>query len=269
MKRNDPALMAALPRPLGRRLATLVMDVDRDQMAAEAQVLAKIDGKVVHTPLARMTAELLRSTAAVRRLGSYDRARSNLALHPVERDGFHTHVWAESQLELAHLRQLDRERHFAWYDTQRLIVYWPQKRNRCVWHVPDIAAVDADNQPWLLDVKNADALANSAHARAQLMLTAATCAHLGWGYRVLSDVTQQRRDNLSVLRTFFRIAPELDEHVRAALRVRSLLLGDVIDDAGGRPEGHVVALHLLAQGLLDVDLDRPLADSLPVLWPGW
>lgn len=269
MKRNDAELMSALPKPLGRHSAVTLVEVDRKHLAAGARVLARVEGKVLHAPLGEMMPELLRRTAAVRRLGSYDKARSNLALHPVEREGFSTHAWAESQLELAHMREMDRERRFAWYDTQRLVVYWPMPGDRCIWHVPDIAAVDVDGQPWLLDVKNSDALKTSGYVRAQLMLTAATCAHFGWGFRLLSDMSRRRAANLSMLRRFYQLSPELDDQVRAALRGRSTHLGGVIADADGRPAGQAVALHLLAQGLLDTDLDRSLEDSTPVTWPGW
>jgi hypothetical protein len=269
MKRNDAELMNALPRvpPLGRRSATNQMDALQDELAAEARVLVRIGKKVVETSLAQLPPDQLRRTAPVRRLGSYDKARSNLALHPVERDGFRSHVWAESQLELAHLRELQRERRFDWYDTQRCVLYWLLPRGRYVWHVPDIAAVDVDGRPWLMNVKNHDDINNSAYVRAQLMLTAATCAHAGWGYRVLSDMSPQHQALLSALRQHRRELPvELTPSLNSAVLGRGKLFGEVVQHAGGRPGGHVVAMHLLASGLLDADLNRSLEDWTPVVW---
>lgn len=276
MRRNDPDVMALIPRPVSKAHALMLIENSLQEFAAAARLLVKLpSGARACTPDS-LTESRLQETRPVRRLGSYSEARSNLALHPVVRDGHARHIWAESQLELAHLEELDREGRFEWYDTQRMVLCWPvtmgrgaRRVTRSIWHVPDVAAVDISGQRWLMDVKNRDAIDSSPHVRAQLQLTAVTCAYHGWGYRLLTDLSHQHRAELSRMRRHRSpLPPQLLASCALAILGTGATLGQIILDAGDGPGGYAVVMHLLATGQITVDLNQPLQERTSVRWRG-
>jgi hypothetical protein len=257
-----------LPPQLDRSAANRLLLSDSDLKFVADQAVAVVAGPwgVQSKPLAEWSTHELLSAEPVRRLGSYPKARNQLALHCVPYRGGWCHIWCESQFELAWARGLDRDPNVLAYDTQCVVLVFPMD-GRCLWHVPDFLALERGDVPALYDVKSLDDLEKSHRTTLQMRLTRMACEQAGWGWRLLSDISRRRRATLSQLQIEAAGLPgELESSEAAARAARGGTVGEVVAAAGGGPSGHRVAMHLLATGVIDADLDRPLEYRTPVTW---
>lgn len=106
------------------------------------------------------------------------------------------HVWHESLLERDCLMWLDFAGDIVSISSQ------PVKLTDSdgVFHYPDFLALDARGTQTVYDVKPSSRM--NRKARAQFAWTRDICQHVGWDYRVLTELTPQYKTNLTWLAQF-------------------------------------------------------------------
>lgn len=169
------------------------------------------------------------------------------------------HVWHESMLERTALQRLDFTGAVVAIAAQPMQLTFPDGTR----HVPDFLALLRTGRQLLVDVKPEDKLERAA---AQFEATRTLAAHVGWQYRVMSELPMAAKRNLEYLAAFRhpRIRPT-DVAVAGLLAQlpspctvaeAAALLGD-----GSVPIGKPALHHLLWARVLTCDLTVPLSNA--------
>jgi hypothetical protein len=237
-------------------------------MTDETRVLARLDGRMVNTPLFGAVASLgLESALPVRAFFSWQGKRNYEGRW--WSSTVRSHVGFESLLERDFLLSADHDRDVGGVASQPFAFLWPRGTEGSRGHVPDFFVRLRDGTGRVVDVKPAGRVRS---AERQFGLTREACAAAGWDYEVFTGLAEPRASNLRWLAGYRqdRFAPD---GPAAAVLVDSFcpeasLAGGVrrAAKALGADEGIVRAhaLHLLYTGALAVDLDAALAQDTPV-----
>lgn len=292
-RRIPPAIRGLVGRQLSRdRAIALISEGQLDERPV--RVVWKVgDAAVVQTvsDLAIPPGEGL--VQPVRRIGTYDGARSRIAMFPVLREGRAFMLTLDSSLELAWAQALDMHPDVSALYAQPFMLIWDHDEGSVV-HVPDLAAT-VDGRLCIFEVKPSFRLADR-WVRARTMLAQKSLARSEATYLLLGDVSRQRALNLRQLAAHRRVNPFLQADLHVALASKARTVGGVVDAVCAarrrgngpiRTEGggsaatcltqhahdsdeldadHVtsmrialeVVMHMLASGHVFTDLDQPL-----------
>lgn len=165
-------------------------------------------------------------------------------------------VWFESFNELHHLLDLLIDGGSTSVVTQPVRFEWRFPKGGVREHTPDILVTDAAERPVLVDVTRARKVLDDAALMTILALTATTCATLGWGYEVRTELSPQRSRNLRFLAGF---RDELPVATRVLEAARSASRFDELERALGGGDSRSSALRAVANGALHLDLDQRIA----------
>ncbi|HTW16167.1 MAG TPA: hypothetical protein VMF51_13615 [Nocardioides sp.] len=259
-------------------------------------VRARVVWKVAESAVVQSVLDFAIPTPAylvepVRRVGTYEGARSRIAMLPVVREGRALMLTLDSGLELAWAHALVMHPDVSALYAQPFMLVWDHDEGSIV-HIPDLTAV-IDGQLVVFEVKPAFRRADP-WIEARTALAQRSLGRAGTRYHLLSDVTRQMSMNLQILSGYRRPNPFLASEVRIALQSRSRSIGGVVEAicrerageayrppqsgaAGAAPEtdfadgahreksqmasvriGLEVAMHLLAVGHFHTNLDQPL-----------
>ena len=176
------------------------------------------------------------------------------------------HIWHESLLERDMLMHLDHTAGVVAIASQ------PMRLTNAdgVHHYPDFLALDARGIQTVYDVKPASRI--NEKALHQFEWTRSVCAHVGWDYRVLTELPPQERVNLAWLALFRH--PEYRPGVDAAGALFAALEpGFTIADAVAHmpaestPAARSRVFHLMWTRELLCDMAQRLTDATPVTAP--
>ncbi|MGY2747786.1 hypothetical protein ACVWZ8_004968 [Arthrobacter sp. UYCu723] len=237
-------------------------------MTDGTRVLARLDGRMVNTPLSGALASLgLESALPVRAFFSWTGKRNYEGRW--WSSTVRSHVGFESLLERDFLLSADHDRGVVGVASQPFAFLWPRGTEGSRGHVPDFFVRLRDGTGRVVDVKPAGRVRS---AERQFGLTREACAAAGWEYEVFTGLAEPLASNLRWLAGYRqdRFAPD---GTAAAVLVDSFnpeasLTGGVrrAAKALGADEGIVraQALHLLFTGVLAVDLDALLTQNTRV-----
>jgi hypothetical protein len=204
------------------------------------------------------------SLRPVRRIGTYKGARNRIGMFVVHREGVRVHLCAESRLEMAWMRDLDRDPRTSWMHAQPFAMVW-QVKDRCIWRVPDLVII-RDGAVVVVDVKPEGRVVDDPYFALVTELTAMTIQAAGWSYEVCGSLSDLRINNLKQVARHRWPNPQLAARVCSAAEVRSKSLGGVVQAAGADDNGLVTALHLIGSGTIGIDLNLPISLASPVQW---
>lgn len=194
----------------------------------------------------------------VRRPSSYEGMRKLIGQVTVPSDHGSRAVWCESRNEAHCYRALLMTGTVAAMATQPMRIEWPLPSGRSRSHIPDALIERVDGTVALVDVTTADR-ACDPWLRAIHCLTAHTCEALGWDYTVVTEPTKQRQMNVAALWACRTAAPEASRRWRTI--AREFDDGLQVEIAARRLDpdrGWAALLHLIATGVLTIDLDAPI-----------
>ncbi len=240
--------------------AKVVSDDDRCRAVAESAMVSFVRrGGSASTCLAVSRAtDLLPTMLELVRVPSSHVGMPNYIGVTVVPDGpgLRRGVWFESFNELHHLLDLMIDGGSRSVVTQPAPFEWCFPKGGVREHTPDILVTDADERPVLVDVTRAQKVTDDAALLTILALTAATCAALGWGYEVRTELPPQRCRNLRFLAGFRDELPAATEVLEA---VRSASRFDELERALGGGDSRAKALRAVANGAVHLDLDQGIA----------
>lgn len=164
-------------------------------------------------------------------------------------------VWFESFNELHHLLDLVIEGRSISVVTQPLRLEWRFPKAGVREHTPDFLLTDPHGRVVLVDVTRASKLNDDPALLTVVLLTAATCAEVGWGYQVRTEMPAQRCRNLRFLAGFRSGEPQTP-HRRAEMQHPTTMgeLEKTFPDGRGRSQ----TLRMVANGEAFLDLDQPI-----------
>lgn len=167
-----------------------------------------------------------------------------------------------------------------WVDHRRDVVHLVEQpvrfrftvpgKRRPVHHTPDLLSQHADGTVTLWDARPASRVEDSL--RFAMERTAAACREVGWSYELFTGLPTAKRMNLLWLHGYRR---PVSWHRAQQLTLERLVDGDrtigVIrncNEAGGSVELLGTMWHLIAIGVIDCDLSRPMRDDTVLTWRG-
>ncbi|MCH8614359.1 hypothetical protein [Arsenicicoccus dermatophilus] len=266
-----PALQG--PRAPWEQVLALSQDcVALEKVGAAAWVSTRClpeDGRdpAVHQHEARTLAECrVSALASVRRPASYQGMTNSIGrmcLPSLHVDG---HAgWYESRNEQDNYRDLLLARPVVDMSTQAMRLEWALPGGVRS-HVPDALLRSRDGRITLVDVTRRARL-EDPRLVAVLVLTRATADALGWRYEVRTELTPQRRRNVS----FVYSHRHVPDHLPAdwAARIQGLgsttqLRGAAVALGTRTAPAYAAVFHLVARRHLFLDLDSPLTADAPV-----
>jgi hypothetical protein len=129
-------------------------------------------------------------------------------------------------------------------------------------HVPDLFVRYADHSAEVIDVKN-PARIDDRNVLAQAERTAAACAEVGWGFRLVGEPERQRLVNVSWLAGFRRPLHAGSELIGQLLSLAAapVAIGELLRFVTPAELARSVLFHLLWRGDLVCDMDEPLRES--------
>lgn len=163
----------------------------------------------------------------VRRVGTYEGARSRIAMYPTVREGRAFMLTVDSGLELAWAQTLDMHPDVSTLYAQPFMLIWDHEEGS-FFHVPDLAAV-IDGRLVVFEVKPSSRMAKP-WIEARTGLAQRSFARWGARYHLLSDVTQQRAVNLRIIARHRRFNPFVAPEVRVGLASSARTVGGLFDE---------------------------------------
>lgn len=288
-RRGSPVLF--VPRASGTRLSReerrarlgrVVLDANElSGTAAAVQLVARDGGVVCELSAADLATLDLYRLEPVRRPSSYKGMKNFIGLYTSRRGPAWHHVWAESLLELAHLREIEFAGQAVELVTQAIQMKW--RVQGAEWsHFPDFLMRDTSGELILVDITRQEKLAHDRDLQNLLALTLRTCEMLGIRYEIGVELDRQRTINLSYLCGFRDIPIDLEGRIAdvVAHLPRRTSLWAVALMGGGGPEGRAIAAHLLWKQEISLDLSAaihehtrvtcapPIGSAIPVRRPG-
>lgn len=197
----------------------------------------------------------------VRTAHRYPRQRNYIGYYYFSRVA--AHVWHESLVEAAALRQLDFEHDIVAIAAQPMIMRFADRS----WHVPDYLALHADGTQVVYDVKPSSLMKDKVLE--QFAKTRDVCQEVGWGYAICNELSPLVNRNLTWLANFKHPgyhpmnagATQLPEVLKAA--ARGISMGEAARLIGAPTLAHARSgvYHLIWTGALSIDLNQRINDS--------
>ena len=256
-------MRTTMPREVALQV---LQDADLRQVAVETAKVFWWDGKTIReTSATSIDSAIVPAMAPVRRLGSYQGARSKITLHSTRVQGSTFAVMAESKLERHCLVELDRAPGVISYQTQPFVVVWDLGNDGVICQIPDIISATSDRVQ-VTSVRPSALLTDYSQAILAGLMPQ-TFTGPGIDYQLVTDMSSQRVRNLNIL-AFLRWKPSITEHVWWAevADAKPTKMGSIVRIAGGLPHGMYFALLGLAQAWYDVDLNAPIQLDTEVTW---
>ena len=171
-----------------------------------------------------------------------------------------SHVAYESWLERHYLIESDRNGRVVSIAGQPFELAWSHG-NKQVRHVPDLFCRTLDGGGAVTDCRPADKADDDFRYKASV--TAAACAAIGWGYRVVGEPDPVWAANLRWLAGYRhpRFGDEDLETTLLELFAIPQMLAEAAREAGDPIQVRPVLYHLLWRGRLSGDLSRPLGET--------
>lgn len=170
------------------------------------------------------------------------------------------HVWFESLLESSRLASIDASRSVVAIASQPMRLDFDDGTH----HYPDFLAMHSSSRQVVYDVKPQERLTEKALT--QFARTRALCSRVGWGYEVLSELSETEEANLTWLRQFKHYG--FHPPARTLERLRDALITPLsVFDAAGELElgslaaGRSAVFHLLWVRAITTDLSARLTDA--------
>lgn len=173
------------------------------------------------------------------------------------------HVWHESLLERDWMMWLDFSSDVVGISSQPVMLTDSEGKPR----YPDLLALDTRGIQTVYDVKPAARINDKV--RAQFEWTRGVCEHVGWDYRVLTDIPKQYKVNLHWL-SYFRhpgYGPRsIDTAEFLDMVTPSWTLGDAVDamPAPSTARARSEVFHLLWTGALTCNMNARLSNRTPI-----
>lgn len=151
------------------------------------------------------------------------------------------HVWFESLYERAALMQFDRDRQVTGIAAQPMFVHWGDRDRR---HAPDFFVRYCDGRGVVVDVRPADRIGE--RDAETFRWTGEMCEALGWGYLLVSDISETEHRCLRFLSGYryrrWISEPALERFTACAGDARTLRRwAELIEDVCPDPLGAVYA----------------------------
>ncbi|NKY95968.1 Mu transposase C-terminal domain-containing protein [Gordonia sputi] len=244
----------------------IMRDAERVHEVAGTARVYSWDGSAVTFGELETIADLDPATLEpVRRLGTWQQARSKMLLHSTRFDGYTHSVLGESILEGMWMKALDRTNGLVGYIGQPLIVRWTVG-SKAIIHLPDMLVSHRGHDTWLLDVRP-DALMDTPGGQLMATLMTVTADLAGVRYHIAGSMSPQHRQNLDNLAmSRWGTSVEDTDWWTAVDRARPETIRALAEIAGDEPIGISRALRTLAQCKCHADLTRTLTLDTRLEW---
>lgn len=190
----------------------------------------------------------------------YPRQRNYLGYYYFSNTG--QHVWHESLLEAAALRQLDFEQDIVAIAAQPMSIRFGDG----TWHVPDYMALHANGTQVVYDVKPSSLMKDQVLE--QFIKTRDVCKAVGWGYAICNELPLRESQNLKWISNFKHAgyhptnmgATGISELLGALSEPITLGEAAQLIGAPSMAHGRSSIYHLVWIGILGIDLSQHVND---------